>query len=493
MTDSPSRPPYPSRKAGREPATIDLRASEIAREPPRAETAEAAGDPVTEPAAPTGSSDDTVGTGTPVASEAAHAPAAEAAAADEDAMLSQAGQEARRESPVAPPSAPRRRGGFASLIAASIVGGVIGAGATYLADHYWQRQRGTGDPALQARLTQLDERTTGVARQDAVRGLEQRVGTVAGDLARLSDRLQAAEEAAKAAMARADEALNRPAPAAATAPGAPTPAPQVDTAAVDALSARLEALEARLRERGEANASAAQTATRSAQNATQTAQDATQTAQTAAQQAQSAAQAAQTIEARLADLDRRLGEVSRQAVQRTAESAASVRIAASTQLVDALREGAPYAPVLAALKSAGVDAAKLAPLEPYAQAGAPTAAALRRDFAQVSERIRREAQQPPADLGDRVWRMLDKVVTVRPIEEAGTQGIPGALARIDEALARGAFTEAAAAWDALPEPARRASEDFARRLKQRAAADEAARTLSAEALSGLEASSRSRS
>jgi hypothetical protein len=149
--------------------------------------------------------------------------------------------------------------------------------------------------------------------------------------------------------------------------------------------------------------------------------------------------------------------------------------------------------VLAALKSAGVDAAKLAPLEPYAQAGAPTAAALRRDFAQVSERIRREAQQPPADLGDRLWRMLDKVVTVRPIEDAGTQGIPGALARIDEALARGAFTEAAAAWDALPEPARRASEDFARRLKQRAAADEAARTLSAEALSGLEASSRSRS
>lgn len=483
MTDSPSRPPYPSRKAGREPATIDLRASEIAREPPRAETAEAAGDPVTEPAAPTESSDRTGGTETPVASEAAQA--ADAAAADEDAMLPHAAQEASRESPVAPASAPRR-GGFAALLAASIVGGVIGAGATYLADHYWQRQRGAGDPALQARLTQLDERTTGVARQDAVRGLEQRVGTVAGDVARLSDRLRAAEEAAKVATARADEALNRPAPAAATAPSAPTPAPQVDTAAVDALSARLEGLEARLRERGEANASAAQTATQSAQNATQT-------AQTAAQQAQSAAQAAQTIEARLADLDRRLGEVSRQAVQRTAEAAASVRIAASTRLVDALREGTPYAPVVAAMKSAGVDAAKLAPLEPYAQAGAPTAAALRRDFAQVSERIRREAQQPTADLGDRVWRMLDKVVTVRPIEEAGTQGIPGALARIDEALARGAFTEAAAAWDALPEPARRASEDFARRLKQRAAADEAARTLSAEALSGLEASSRSRS
>jgi hypothetical protein len=487
VTDSPSRPPYPSRKAGREPATIDLRASEIAREPPRTETAEAAGDPVTEPAAPVESSDHPVGTETPVVSETAHAPAADAAAAaDEDAMLSQAAQEASREPPVAPTSAPRRGGGFASLLAASIVGGVIGAGATYLADHYWQRQRGAGDPALQARLTQLDERTTGVARQDAVRGLEQRVGTVAGDVARLSDRLRATEEAAKAATARADEALNRPAPAAATAPSAPTPAPQADTAVVDALAARLEALEARLRERGEANASAAQSATQSAQNATQT-------AQTAAQQAQSAAQAAQSIEARLADLDRRLGEVSRQAVQRTSEAAASVRIAAATQLVGALREGAPYAPVLAALKSAGVDAAKLAPLESYAQAGAPTAAALRRDFAQVSDRIRREAQQPPADLGDRLWRMFDKVVTVRPIEEAGSQGIPGALARIDEALARGAFTEAAAAWDALPEPARRASEDFARRLKQRAAADEAARTLSAEALSGLEASSRSRS
>jgi hypothetical protein len=475
VTDS-SRPPYPSRKAGRQPATIDLRASEIGREPPRAETAEAAADPVSEPAAAREPSSEAA-TAENITAPASRPEEAQepAQAADEDAMISHAAQEAAQASPVAPQPPARRRGGFASLLAASIVGGLIGAGATFLADHYWHRQRGGPDPALQARLAQLDERTAGVAREDAVRGLEQRVGAVATDLAGFNDRLRAAEEA-----------LNRPAPAAVTAPSAPATAPQVDTAALDALGARLEALEARLRERGEANASAAQSATQSAQNATQT-------AQTAAQQAQSAAQATQTIEARLAELDRRLAEVSRQATQRTSEASASVKIAASTRLLDALREGAPYAPVLAALKSAGTDAAKLAPLEPYAQSGAPTGAVLRRDFAPVADRIRRETQQAPASLGDRLWRMMDKIVTVRPIDEAGTEGIPGGLARIDEALARGALKDAAAAWDALPEPARRASEDFARRLKQRAAADDAARTLSAEALSGLEASSRSRS
>jgi hypothetical protein len=486
VTDS-SRPPYPSRKPGRQPATIDLRASEIGREPPRAETAEAAADPVSESAAAREPSLEaaTAENITAPASRPEEAQEPRAGAADEDAMISQAAQEAAQASPVAPQPPARRRGGFASLLAASIVGGLIGAGATFLADHYWQRQRGAPDPALQARLAQLDERTAGVARQDAVRGLEQRVSVVATDVAGFSDRLRAAEEAAKAASARA-EALNRPAPAAVAAPSALAPTPQVDTVAIDALGTRLEALEARLRERGEANASAAQSATQSARTATQT-------AQTAAQQAQSAAQAAQTIEARLADLDRRLGDVSRQATQHTSEASASVQIAASTRLLDALREGAPYAPVLAALKSTGTDAAKLAPLEPYAQSGAPTAAALRRDFAPVADRIRRDTQQAPASLGDRLWRMMDKVVTVRPIDETGTEGVPGGLARIDEALARGTLKEAAAAWDALPEPARRASEDFARRLKQRAAADEAARTLSAEALSGLEASSRSRS
>ena len=487
MTDS-SRPPYPSRKAGREPATIDLRASEVGREPHRAETAEAAADPVSEPAGtvpPPSEALDGTSSESPALS-APHAPRAEVPPADEDAMISDGAREAARQDPAVPPPPPRGRGGFASLLAASIVGGLIGAGTTFLADHYWQRQRGTVDPALQARLAQIEERTGGAARQDAVRGLEQRVGSVATDLAGLNNRLRAAEDAAKAASARADEALNRPAPAAATAPSAPGPARQVETAGIDALGARLEALEARLRERGEANASAVQSATHSAQNATQA-------AQTAAQQAQSAAQATQTIEARLADLDRRLAEVSRQATQRTSEASASVKIAASTRLLDALREGAPYAPVLAALKSTGTDAAKLALLEPFAQSGAPTAAALRRDFAPVADRIRRDTQQAPASLGDRLWRMMDKVVTVRPIDEAGTEGVPGGLARIDEALARGALKDAAAAWDALPEPARRASEDFARRLKQRAAADEAARTVSAEALSGLEASSRSRS
>jgi hypothetical protein len=76
-------------------------------------------------------------------------------------------------------------------------------------------------------------------------------------------------------------------------------------------------------------------------------------------------------------------------------------------------------------------------------------------------------------------------VTVRALDEPGGAGVQGLVARIDTALARGDFADAAAAWDALPEPARRLSEDWGRQLKQRAAAATASRAIAADAVAAL--------
>lgn len=481
MSDSSSsRPPYPSRKPGREPATIDLHARDVREEAPSVDASDAAPGAEDGPAVAAHADDAARESATPSEGVTSRD-------ATEDSLLSQAAAEGAHDdrvahAPPAPPPPPARRAGFAPLLVAAILGGLIGGGTSYLAERYWPRQR-PADAGLQERVARIEGQTSGLARQDAVRSVDEKLGAVSGEVATLRDRLRAAEETLNRRPAPAAEGQ----PAAAAIPAAP------DTRATDEFASRIAAVEAQLRERAQANASAAQTATQSAESATHTAQSATQTARTAAEQAQSAAQTAQALDRRLADLDRRVADVSQQATQRGADASATVRVAVSGRLVEALREGTPYAPVLASLRGAGVEPARLAALEPFAQTGAPTGPALRGEFAPVADRIRRETRPEATGVKDRFWRMLDHVVKVQPIGEAGTEGVPGLLARIDAALAAGAFKDAAAAWDALPEPARRISEDFGRRLKQRAAADEAARTLSAEALSGLEASTRSRS
>jgi hypothetical protein len=62
--------------------------------------------------------------------------------------------------------------------------------------------------------------------------------------------------------------------------------------------------------------------------------------------------------------------------------------------------------------------------------------------------------------------------------------------RIENALANNAVTDAAAAWDALPQAARRVAPEWGDKLKQRAAAEAATQRISTEAVSALEASAR---
>ena len=170
--------------------------------------------------------------------------------------------------------------------------------------------------------------------------------------------------------------------------------------------------------------------------------------------------------------------------------AASLRVTLADRLGDALQDAAPLGQILAMLRRLDVNPENLKPFEPYAQSAPPSAAALAQEFRPLSQRLISDARASSADWDDRLWRMLDKVVTVRAVGDPKANDVASLVGRIEDALARNALADAVSAWDALPEPARAGSQGWGDKLKQRAAAEAASRKIYAEALSALEASTR---
>ncbi|MBK9081252.1 MAG: hypothetical protein IPL88_03815 [Rhizobiales bacterium] len=196
---------------------------------------------------------------------------------------------------------------------------------------------------------------------------------------------------------------------------------------------------------------------------------------------------------RVAPLEAKLAETKSEA--RVAAAEAGVGTAAARQMSvavagqaigQALERGAPYAAELTSLEALGVEAGKLAPLKPFAPTGAPTARALAQRFAPLAAAVAANAApgEAPKGAGERFWGALGKMVQVRRTGDTGDD--PASLAaRIENALARGAVGDAAAAWRKLPGPAKTTSQDFGAALEARAAADEAARGLAADAFAAL--------
>lgn len=381
-----------------------------------------------------------------------------------------AGEEPPRDVPPqdAPPEEarqepPARRTSSAALIGTGLLGGLVGAGIVY-GLQVWQTPTRQEDQ----RLAQLEQRVNALAQRPAPQAQggaqpqadDGRVAALESATASLDQRVQAIQSAAEQAQAQAQEALNRPQPA----------APQNDAALAE-ISSRLSGLEEQVR--------------------------------AGAQSASNAANAAQALEGRVAELDNRLAEQGSRLTQQEqrlaalssqvteanegAEGAfqAGLRIVLAERLNEALRGGAPYADVLETLRRTGADAGRLAPLEPFAEQGAPTTAELAQRFEPLGAAILRESRGPAEGWSDRLMRMMDRVVTVRPVDEPGSTGAPSLVARIERALERGDVAEAAAAWEALPEPARRLSEEWGRQATAVAQAAQASQAVTANALAAL--------
>ncbi|WP_201864942.1 COG4223 family protein [Microvirga soli] len=397
-----------------------------------------------------------------------------------------------------PPPAPERRSSAGALIGSGLLGGLVGAGLVYGLQTWRDPAPAQSDP----RIAQLEQRVNALRQQPAPSGQPQGdTGALDGRLqaletarGELDQRLQAIQDTAQQAASQAQEALNRPAPEASQ----PQASPQTEAALAD-LSTRLGALDEQVR----ANAQNATTATNASQELDRRLADLDR-------RVSEREQRFQETDRRLADLDRQLAESNRRFAetdrrfdqeeqrlaalsQQAAENTRNVTTASQTgtrvvlagRLNDALQGGTPYAEVLDGVKKAGTDPARVAPLEPFAKGGAPTAEALAQSFDPVETAILRESRGPAEGWTDRILRMADKVVTVRPVNEHGGNGVPGLVTRIRQALERGDVVEAAAAWDALPEPARRVSEEWGRQVKAVAEAHRAAQGISTDALATL--------
>lgn len=153
-----------------------------------------------------------------------------------------------------------------------------------------------------------------------------------------------------------------------------------------------------------------------------------------------------------------------------------------------LAAGAPYAAEESALERLGADPAKVAALKPFAEQGAPTAAALAARFAKAApEALRAVAPKEGGGVIDRLMSNMSRVVKITPVGAMPGDDPAALLSQTAAALDRGDIGAAMALWSRLPEPARKASQDWAAAARARLAADAAAQDILNAAMAKLAA------
>jgi hypothetical protein len=309
--------------------------------------------------------------------------------------------------------------------------------------------------ALDTRLARLEQQLRDLADRPAVGTLD---ATPIDDssLKTLADRLARLEVAAATARPTGDPALaNR----------------------VNAMAAELKTLSdtvAALGRRADANAAALAAA---AQQATPAGPPQVERGEIEALGNRVAAveRSAKTIES---ELSKRPGEAADR----------SLRLAV---VADALRaaveRGEPFAAQLAAAKALAADPKALAPLEPFAAAGVPSAAALARELAGLTPALLQAAGSAPRDGSflEKLQANAEKIVRIRPLDDVPGDDPAAIITRIDVRAARSDVAGALAELARLPATARAPAASWIAKAEARMAAIEASRALAADALAAL--------
>jgi hypothetical protein len=176
------------------------------------------------------------------------------------------------------------------------------------------------------------------------------------------------------------------------------------------------------------------------------------------------------------------------AVERSEKAAESgdraVRLAlAATALNAAVERGNAFPAELAAVKALGADAKLVAALEPFAQSGIPSAAALARQLSELAPSL----QGPEAREGvlARLQVNAEKLVRIRRVDEPAGSDAAAIVARAEAKASRGDIAGAVSELAQLPPDARAPAEAWIKSAQARSAAIDASRRLVAEAMSGL--------
>jgi hypothetical protein len=172
-----------------------------------------------------------------------------------------------------------------------------------------------------------------------------------------------------------------------------------------------------------------------------------------------------------------------------ADNATTIAIIAEVA-EERLRSGASFGPELAALQRLGVDAAALAPLEAVVN-GAPTNTALAASFNAVAPHVLAATSQPDTgSVTDRFLAHLHNLVKVRELNETGGDDPQALVSQIEAGSRRGDVGAALAAFDKLPEAARKAAGDWPTLARARQAAETALQSIREAAVGRLASGSK---
>jgi hypothetical protein len=197
---------------------------------------------------------------------------------------------------------------------------------------------------------------------------------------------------------------------------------------------------------------------------------------------QSAASLQQSVENTAASLQQ---TASRGAVAAAADRAVRLAVVASG-LRSAVQRGAPFEGELNAAKALMPDPKALAPLEPFAASGVPTAQALGREFAAIAPKLAQTAKSSGG--GDYFARLLshaERLVHVRPVNEAAGTDTAAIVARAEAKAKRADIPGALAELGKLPEPVRAPAAAWIKKAEGRQAAVAAAQNIENAALAAL--------
>jgi hypothetical protein len=169
-----------------------------------------------------------------------------------------------------------------------------------------------------------------------------------------------------------------------------------------------------------------------------------------------------------------------------ADRAARLALAVGSLRV-AVERSEPFAAELAAVKPLTADGAAVAALEPFADKGVPSSAALSQELVGLVKPMLRSGGEPRRDGGflERMQASAENLVRVRPVGDVAGDDRDAILARVEQRAAQGNVPGALAELAKLSPQARAPAEPWIAKAEARNQAIEASRRLAAEAVAAL--------
>ena len=179
-------------------------------------------------------------------------------------------------------------------------------------------------------------------------------------------------------------------------------------------------------------------------------------------------------------------ELAKRGVGETGDRPVRLAVTASA-LNTAVERGDAFAAELAAAKQLAGDISVLAPLDPFAATGLPSATALGRELVALANALAQTSGAPPREGGflDRLQANAERLVRIRPLDEPPGDDPAAVLTRIEQRAAQADLAGALAELAKLPAPARAPAQAWTAKAQARLAAVAASRRFAADAFAAL--------